>query len=125
MLSPQKPAPLLLLLLGITFIQSLVVTFYTPVFKIFLPGLPWKNKESKPGQAKEREAKRERSILWERKRPQPIAADEDPEIVPSLARSSNPYKDIAIYGLDVIICGLVMYFSAVYEPRWFSGCNRL
>src|SRR6266704_2965667 len=70
---------------------------------IFLPGLPWKNKESKPGQAKEREAKRERSILWERKRPQPIAADEDPEIVPSLARSSNPNKDIAILGLDVII----------------------
>ena len=40
--------------------------------------------------------------------------------MPSLARSSNPYKDIAIYGLDVIICGLVMYFSAVYAPPPFG-----
>ncbi len=120
MLSPQKPTPLLLLLLGITFIQSLVVTLYAPVFKIFLPGLPWKNKESKPGIIKERGAKRERSILRERKRPQPVAADEDPEILPALARSSNPYKDIAIYGLDVIICGLAMYFSAVYAPPPFG-----
>jgi signal transduction histidine kinase len=120
MLSPQKPTPLMLLLLGITFIQSLVVTLYAPVFKIFLPGLPWKNRESKIGQGKARGAKRERSLLWERQRPQPVAADEDPEILPSLARSSNPYKDLAIYGLDVIICGLAMYFSAVYAPPPFG-----
>src|SRR5215469_7658551 len=64
MLSPQKPTPLLLILLAVTFIQSLVVTFYAPVFKIFLPGLPWKNKGNKPAESKERGANRKRSLLW-------------------------------------------------------------
>src|SRR6266487_359125 len=120
MLAPQKPTPLILFLLTITFIQSLVVTFYAPVFKIFLPGFPRKNKENTPGQPKEQQAKRERRIIWERKRPQPLATDEEPEILPPLARSSNPYKNIAIYGLDVIICGLVMYFSAIYGTPPFG-----
>jgi signal transduction histidine kinase len=109
----------MLLFLGITFIQSMVVTFYAPVFKIFLPGLAGKDK-SKPEQRKERRAKRERRATWRRNRPQPLATDEEPEILPPLARSSNPYKNIAIYGLDVIICGLVMYFSAIYTSTPFG-----
>ena len=50
---------------------------------------------------------------WKRNNQQPLAADEDAEIIPPIGRSNNPYRDIAIYGTDVIICGLVMYFSAI------------
>jgi len=121
MLSSQKPTTLLLVLLGVTFIQSVVVTFYAPVFKIFLPSLSGKNKEYKPEQAKEQQTKQARRILWKRNLPQPIAVDEDPEILPPLARSGNPYKDIAIYGLDIIICGLAMYFSAIYQSPHFGN----
>ncbi len=120
LLSSKKPTSLLLMLLGITFIQSLMVTFYAPVFRTFLPSLPWSNKESTSGKGKERRTKRKRHILWEGSRPQPIAADEDLEILPPLVRSSNPYRDIAIYGLDVIICGVAMYFSAIYLPPPFG-----
>jgi len=120
-LSLKQPTPLLLFLLGITFIQSLVVTLYAPVFKIFLPGLPWK-KKSTAGQDKEQRARRERRTLWRRSRPRPLAADEEPEILPPLARSNNFYRDFAIYGLDVIICGLVMYFSAyISSPPYGNG----
>jgi len=118
--SSKKPTPVLLILLGITFIQSLMVTFYAPVFRTFLPSLPWGNKESTSGKSKERRTKRKKRILWEGNRPQPIAADEDLEILPPLARSSNPYRDLAIYGLDVIICGVAMYFSAIYLPPPFG-----
>ena len=109
--------------LGITFIQSLVVTFYTPVFKIFLPELPWKkrNGASAPRQRNESRTKREWRNIWERNRVRPIAVDEEPEILPALVRSTNPYKDIATYGLDVIICGLAMYFSAVYLSTPFGN----
>jgi len=124
LLSQQKPTPLLpMVFLGITFIQSLVVTFYTPVFKIFLPELPWKkrNGASTPRQRNESRTKREWRNIWERNRVRPIAVDEEPEILPALVRSTNPYKDIATYGLDVIICGLAMYFSAVYLSTPFGN----
>ncbi len=120
MLSSTGPTPLLVILLGITFIQSLVATLYTPVFKIFFPTLPRKIKQSKPEQGNDQRVKQERRIRWARNRPQPIAVDEDAEILPPIARSNNPYKDVAIYGLDVIICGLVMYFSAIYGPPPFG-----
>ncbi len=122
MVSPvQRPTPLLLALLGITFIQSLLATLYTPVFKIFFPSFPRKMKTNTSEQGNERRAKQERRKLWARNRPQPIAADDDAEILPPIARSNNPYKDIAIYGLDVIICGLVMYFSAIYGAPPFGN----
>jgi len=122
MVSPvQRPTPLLLALLGITFIQSLLATLYTPVFKIFFPIFPRKMKASMSEQGNQRRAKQERRKLWARNRPQPIAADDEAEILPPIARSNNPYKDIAIYGLDVIICGLVMYFSAIYGAPPFGN----
>jgi len=113
MLSPPGPTTLLLVLLGITFIQSLVATLYTPVFKIFFPSFPWKVKQSKSEPGIEPRVQQGRRLQWVRNHPQPMAVDEDAEILPPIARSNNPYKDLAIYGLDVIICGLVMYFSAI------------
>ena len=113
MLSPPGPTTLFLVLLGITFVQSLVATLYTPVFKIFFPSFPWKAKQSKSEPGVEPRVQQGRRLQLVRNHPQPMAVDEDAEILPPIARSNNPYKDIAIYGLDVIICGLVMYFSAI------------
>ncbi len=124
MLSIKNPTLPLLLSLGITFIQSLVVTLYAPVFKIFMPRLPWQktDKVSTAGQRKAQRAKRKRSILGGRSNTSPPATDEEPEILPPLARSNNPYRDFAIYSLDVIICGLVMYFTAyISSPPFGNG----
>src|SRR5712692_2212039 len=113
MVLPKGPTTLLLVLLGITFIQSLLVTLYTPVFKIFFPSLSLKSKQNNPKQDSWRRIRSVRHFLWKRNNQQPLAADEDAEKIPPIGRSNNPYKDIAIYGTDVIICGLVMYFSAI------------
>ena len=113
MVLPTGPTTLLLVLLGITFIQSLLATLYTPVFKIYFPSLPLKSKKKSPKQDRWRKIRSVRHFLWKRNNQQPLAVDEDAEIIPPIGRSNNPYRDIAIYGTDVIICGLVMYFSAI------------
>jgi signal transduction histidine kinase len=113
MVVPTRPKSPLLVLLAITFIQSLLATLYTPVFKIYFPNLPLKSKQKNPKQSSWRRMRTVRHLLWKRNDQQPLAADEDAEIIPPIGRSNNPYRDIAIYGTDVIICGLVMYFSAI------------
>ena len=110
---PTRPKSLLFVLLGITFIQSLLATLYTPVFKIYFPSLSLKSKNKKPKQDSWRRIGSMRNFVWKRKNQQLLAADEDAEIIPPIGRSNNPYRDIAIFGTDVIICGLVMYFSAI------------
>ena len=110
---PAKSKSFLLVLLAITFIQSLLATLYTPVFKIYFPSLPLKSKKKKPKQESWQRIRSVRYFLWKRKNQQLLAADEDAEIIPPIGRSNNPYRDIAIFGADVIICGLVMYFSAI------------
>ena len=112
--------PYLFLLLGITLIQALIVTLYAPIFKLLLPGVSTKSasgakmRKSSPGKV----AWRSR---WRLKTLPPITTDAELEALPPIARSSNRYKNIAIYGLDVVICGLVMYFSAVYKTPPFGN----
>jgi len=113
MVVPGKPKTLLLILLAITFIQSLLATLYTPVFKIYFPNWPLKSKKKKRKHVSRYRISPLRHLPWKQNNQQPLAADEDAEIIPPIARSNNPYRDIAIYGTDVIICGLVMYFSAI------------
>jgi hypothetical protein len=113
MVVPTRPKSLLLVLLAITFIQSLLATLYTPVFKIFFPSLSLKSKKKNPKQDSWRRIRSVRHFLWKPNNQPLLAADEDAEIIPPIGRSNNPYRDIAIYGTDVIICGLVMYFSAI------------
>lgn len=118
-LSYKRPTILLLVLLVITFIQTLVVTLYAPVFKIFLPGLP--GTQERP-QTPAKEQREKTLVLWRHQRHKPLTTDEELETLPPLARSSNPYKNIVIYGLDVIICGLATYLSAVYAfPPFGNG----
>ena len=113
MVVPTRPKNLLLVLLAITFIQSLLATLYTPVFKIYFPNLPLNSKKINRKQDGWQKIRAVPHFLWKRNNQQPLAADEDAEIIPPIGRSNNPYRDIAIYGTDVIICGLVMYFSAI------------
>jgi signal transduction histidine kinase len=110
---PTRPKYVLFFLLGVTFIQSLLATLYTPVFKIYFPRLPLKGKKKNPKQNARQKIRSERHFLWRRNGQQLLAADEDAEIIPPIGRSNNLYRDIAVYGTDVIICGLVMYFSAI------------
>ena len=109
-----QPLPLLAaLLLGITFLQTLVVTLYAPVFQFFLPG---RNRLLQPRQrASTKPRKPEKR--W---RPRPLATDEEPNIVTPLASTRNPYWDFAIYGLDVVICGTVTYYGGYFGTPHFG-----
>ncbi len=108
-----QPLPLLAaLLLGITFLQSLVVTLYAPVFQFFLPDLPGRNRLLQPRQRASAEPRR-----W---RPRPLATDEEPNIIAPLASTRNPYWDFAIYGLDVVICGVVTYYGGYFGAPHFG-----
>jgi len=82
------------ILLIVTLIQTLVVTLYAPVFQILLPRL------------------RIFHLLSRRRRP--LTEDGEADILAPLARTHSPYWDIAIYSLDVIICGLVVYLSGPF-----------
>ncbi len=95
-----------LYLLIITFIQSLVVTLYAPTFQVFLPLI-----------------NRKHILRYFRYKPRRAPAeDEASDIPPPLPRTRNPYWDVAIYGLDVIICGLVMYYSGPFgNPNFGEG----
>ncbi len=96
------------LLLVITFAETLIVTFYAPVIQILLPYL---------GQ-----------IRWPltsqklHKRPRPLAGETEAEIMLPFAQTRNHFWDAAIYGMDIIICGLIMYYSAPFlDPPFGLG----
>ena len=112
-----QPNPnLAILLLGITLLQTLVVTLYAPVFQIFLPGLPGMRKAHRRGQQQQQRR------IWGRRRPRPLAADEEADIRTPFASTRNPYWDIGIYGLDVVICGLVTYYGGLFgSPHFGDG----
>ena len=110
--------PLATLLLVITFLQTLVVTLYAPIFKVFLPALPGLKNMRQPGQlvvAEQRE-------FWQQRR-RPLAADEEGDILTPLARTRNPNWDIAIYSLDVVICGMVTYFGCYFGIPHFGSSS--
>jgi len=112
-----QPLPLLAaLLLGITFLQTLVVTLYAPVFQFFLPDLPGRNRLHQSWQRGTRKLRK----VGRRLGPRPLAADEEPYIVTPLASTRNPYWDFAIYGLDVVICGAVTYYGGYFGAPHFG-----
>ncbi len=80
-------------LLGITFLQTVLATLYAPVFRVFFPLLP-------------RIGGSRASI-----QPKRLAQDENVDILIPLTSMKNMYQTVAVYALDVIICGLVVYFS--------------
>ncbi len=115
-----QPLPLLAaLLLGITLLQTLIVTLYAPVFQIFLPDLPGRKRLLHPRQRATTKL-RKPGKRWGQSRQRPLATDEEPDIVTPLASTRNPYWDFAIYGLDVVICGTVTYFGGYFGAPHFG-----
>ncbi|GCE25509.1 hypothetical protein KDA_09930 [Dictyobacter alpinus] len=94
------------LLLTITFIETLIVTLYAPVLQIVFPRLL----SSASRQRKEQEQ-------LERLHQQ---AEDDAEILPPFMQTRNHYWNIAIYSADVIICGLIMYYSGPFSNPPFG-----
>ena len=94
-------------LLTITFIETLIVTLYAPVIQILFPrvlNIPWRNR------------KKESTERLRRQKDD----DGETEILPPFAQARNRYWNIAIYGIDVIICGLVMYYSGPFSNPPFG-----
>jgi signal transduction histidine kinase len=91
------------ILLIITFLQSLIATLYTPLIR-FLPS-------------------RVLRIFRLRRKPPPVRSEEEgPEIITPLAQMRNPYWNVLIYGADLVICGLTMYFSGPFgSPPYGNG----
>lgn len=112
--SENLPNPnLASLLLTVTFLQTLVVTLYAPVFQFLLPGLPRMRKLRLPRPAKLQ------SNIWSHRQP-PLAADGEADFLTPLARTRYPYWDIGIYALDVIICGMVTYYGGFFGTPHFG-----
>src|SRR5258708_8214451 len=103
-------------LLAVTFIQTLVVTLYAPVFHILLPSLPGLKKLRQPGQ----QIQVKQWNIRRRRRSQALTTDEETDILTPLARTRNPYWDIAIYGSDLLICSLVTYIVVYFGSLHFG-----
>lgn len=107
-------------LLTITFLHTLGVTLYAPIFQIFLPRLPRVRSVRSPIQNIRQLGRRRR--VENRRSPRPLAADEEVDILTPIARTRNLFWNILIYGGDVVICGLVMYFGGIYGiPHFGDG----
>lgn len=85
------------LLLAITFGETLIVTLYAPVIQVFLPRFV------------------RRTPLHTL-----IRTTTETEILPPLAQTHNHYWNSTIYAVDVIICGLVMYYSGSFSNPPFG-----
>ena len=94
------------ILLGVTFVQTLLGTLYAPVFQVFFPKLPILGGLRPTEQTLRRRAQ-----------------DDDVEILTPLASTPNKYFTMAIYALDVIVCGLVVYFSGPNGGEPYFGVS--
>jgi signal transduction histidine kinase len=103
------PATLLILYicLAITFIYTLAVTLYIPVSHALT---------RKPASAHKTRAAR-------KKNPRLPGAQRAPSILRPLLDTHNTYGNIAIYVLDVVICGLITYFSAANGGTPFGSSS--
>lgn len=94
-------------LLTVTFIETLIVTLYAPVIQILFPRLL---------NISARYRKQEQQELQRRQKEE----DGEAEILPPFAQTRNHHWNIAIYGMDVIVCGLVMYYSGPFSNPPFG-----
>src|ERR1051326_3778692 len=82
-------------LLGITLLQTIIVTLYAPFIQLILPRTARFN--------------RLRSIIL-----RAPTTDEETTLVAPLGRRLHVYWDVLIYSVDVIICGLTTYLSGPF-----------
>ncbi len=93
-----------ILLLVITFVETLIVTFYAPVIQILLPYLGRWSLNGQPLRKRQR------------------TGETEAEIMLPFVQTRNHFWDAAIYGMDIIICGLIMYYSAPFlDPPFGLG----
>ncbi|HCI81077.1 MAG TPA: hypothetical protein DHW02_15470, partial [Ktedonobacter sp.] len=92
-------------LLVVTFVQSLIGTLYAPVFQFLLPRLPRIGVDHLPGRL-------------------PQAAKTRAAIARQTENAASIHRrnfNILVYVLDVIICGLVVYYSGPLGGSPFFG----
>ena len=107
-------------LLGITFLQSLAATLYAPLFALLLPRLPGRDVLRWPGRTRSKQ----RRITRGKRLSQPLAEEEEEtDTSAALSMTRNPYRNIAFYTLDVVICGLVVYFSGYWTYPPFGASS--
>jgi signal transduction histidine kinase len=99
--------PLAAILLSVTLGQTLIATIYGPVLHVLFPRLIQRKKQS-------------RDTSRNRFRKRDIAHDENVDELIPFVRSHNDSWKVIIYGLDVIVCGLVMYLSAPFSDPFFG-----
>jgi signal transduction histidine kinase len=98
-----------IILLVVTFLQSLIVTV-SPLMHIFSPRI---SQLLRPSQS---------ARQFRRKRPRPLAEDEEADILTPLSQTRNIYWDATIYTTDLLICGLALYFGgALGDPPFGAG----
>jgi signal transduction histidine kinase len=102
---PVEPGVLLTpnVCLAIALVQSLLVTLYAPVSRLFLT--QWRGKS-----------------IGHKKRRALASSEERTGIFNPLIDTRNPYVNVGVYVLDVLVCGLLTYFSAVNNnPNFGDG----
>ncbi len=94
------------LLLVITFAETLLVTLYAPVIQILLPYLRRRSQAD---------------ITWKQSRSLPTSKRKA-EIILPFVQTRNHFWDATIYGMDTIICGLIVYYSGPFlDPPFGIG----
>ena len=88
--------------LAVAFLQSTIVTLYAPLSRLL---------STSGHSGSSRRARRQRQLLRD---------DEKTGIFNPLANTRNAYWNASIYVLDVLICGLLTYFSAVNSNPSFG-----
>ena len=115
--------PAVPLCLALAFVYSLLVTLYTPVLRVLLTRISHRRGKAvaNPAMSLGRGKRRSRRDL-----PQlPGGHQEEPRIFRPLLDTRNRYLNIAVYCLDVIICGLFTYFSAINVTPPFGDSSPL
>jgi len=108
---PSNPAPNQIfvqrLCLIITFFYTLAVTLHAPVSRFFLTRFPgWTYKS-----ASRKEQNLTRSLSQARRKS--LDPEEETRIIGPLVNTRNVYLNVSIHVCDVLVCGLITYFSAV------------
>ena len=93
--------------LALSFGQSLIVTLYTPLSRVLLTRQRGKSVKSK------------KRYLIQSPHQLPDS-DETARILNPLTNTRNAYWNASIYIVDVLICGLLTYFSAINENPSFG-----
>jgi signal transduction histidine kinase len=104
--------PIMPICLALTFVYSLITTFYAPVSRVLF--IQFSGRPKRGRKAQRSGGKNNRQLLDTR---------EEARIISPLIDTHNHAWNIAIYGFDVLFCGLIMYFSAANESAPFGEAS--